>query len=37
MIQQIYSLPETQTPFLLIVDFEMQAPLLFPLDKLPMI
>ncbi len=35
MIRQINSLAETHTPFLLIVDFEMQAPLLFPLDDLP--
>jgi len=35
MIQQINSLAETRTPFLLIVDFEMQAPLLFPMDELP--
>ena len=28
MIQQINSLAETHIPFLLIVDFEMQAPLL---------
>jgi hypothetical protein len=35
MIQQINSLAETLTPFLFIVDFEMQNPLLFPMDELP--
>jgi len=35
MIQQINSLAETHIPFLLIVDFEMQNPLIFPMDELP--
>ncbi len=35
MIQQINSLAETHIPFLLIVDFEMQNPLIFPIDELP--
>jgi len=35
MIQQINSLAEIRTPFLRIVDFEMQNPLLFPMDELP--
>ncbi len=35
MIQQINSLAENQTPFLLIVDFEMQHPRLFSLRELP--
>ncbi len=35
MIQEINSLAETHTPFLLIVDFEIQKPLVFPIEKLP--
>lgn len=35
MIQQINSLAKSHTPFLLIVDFEMQHPLIYPLKKLP--
>ena len=35
MIQQINSLARSRIPFLLIVDFEMQHPLIFPIDELP--
>jgi para-aminobenzoate synthetase component 1 len=35
MIQQINSLAETHTPFLLIVDFEIQNPLIFRMEELP--
>jgi para-aminobenzoate synthetase component 1 len=35
MIRQINKLAEDNTPFLLIVDFEMRKPLLFPLEELP--
>ena len=35
MIQQINSLAENHTPFLLIVDFEMKHPMVFPIDRLP--
>lgn len=35
MIQQINSLAKSHIPFLLIVDFEMQHPLIYPLKKLP--
>ena len=35
MIQQINSLAKHRAPFLLIVDFEMKMPVLFPLEELP--
>jgi para-aminobenzoate synthetase component 1 len=35
MIQRINSLAKSRIPFLLIVDFELQHPLIFPLDDLP--
>jgi len=35
MIRQINKLAENHVPFLLIVDFEMKKPLLFPLEELP--
>ncbi len=35
MIQQINSLAKSHIPFLLIVDFEMQHPLIYPLNELP--
>jgi para-aminobenzoate synthetase component 1 len=35
MIQQINSLAENHTPFLLIVDFEMKHPCIFSLNELP--
>ncbi len=35
MIRQINKLAENRIPFLLIVDFEMKKPVLFPLDELP--
>lgn len=35
MIQQINSLARSHIPFLLIVDFEMQHPMIFPLAELP--
>ena len=35
MIQQINALAENRVPFLLIVDFEMNMPVIFPLDELP--
>ena len=35
MIQQINSLAENHTPFLLIVDFEMKNPRIFPIARLP--
>jgi len=36
MIRQINNLAKKGTPFLLIVDFEMNMPLLFPLEELPL-
>jgi para-aminobenzoate synthetase component 1 len=35
MIRRINKLAENRIPFLLIVDFEMRMPVLFPLDELP--
>ena len=35
MIRQINSLAANKVPFLLIVDFEMEKPVLFPLEELP--
>lgn len=35
MIRQINTLAADRVPFLLIVDFEMKKPVLFPLDELP--
>ena len=35
MVREINKLAENRIPFLMIVDFEMKMPVLFPLDRLP--